>query len=245
MVASAAAGEAGARERLVEAFWPGIMSVARMYRHAPGVEHAELTQEGVVGLLRALERYDTELGTPFWAYASWWVRQAMQQLVAELTRPVVLSDRASRQLARLKRARSEHVQAHRCEPSVDQMATATGFTSEQIGSLVAVDRAPRTLDEPAGDDDVSSPGELLADPGAEHEYERVEERLEIERLRRERVHLVGRERHIVTAHYGLDCRAQTLREIAGGLGLSVERVRQIEERALGKLREAHLAEASG
>ena len=74
-----------ARGALIEAFTPLIGNVARGYRGASGVGRAELMQEGVVGLLRALERYDPELETPFWAYASWWVRQAMQQLVSELS----------------------------------------------------------------------------------------------------------------------------------------------------------------
>jgi RNA polymerase primary sigma factor len=78
MAAAAAAGDADARAELVEAFRPGIAGVARHYRSAPHVSREELMQEGVVGLLRALERFDSELGTPFWAYASWWVRQAMR-----------------------------------------------------------------------------------------------------------------------------------------------------------------------
>jgi RNA polymerase primary sigma factor len=94
-----------ARGALLEAFTPLIGNVARGYRGASGVGRAELMQEGVVGLLRALERYDPELETPFWAYASWWVRQAMQQLVSELSRPVVVPDRAARQLACV---RAEH-----------------------------------------------------------------------------------------------------------------------------------------
>ena len=76
-----------ARGALLEAFTPLIGNVARGYRGASGVGRAELMQAGVVGLLRALERYDPELETPFWAYASWWVRRAMQQLVSELGRP--------------------------------------------------------------------------------------------------------------------------------------------------------------
>ena len=87
------------RDRLVEAYLPLISSIARIYRGSERVERSELMQEGIVGLLRALDRFDPSLETPFWAYASWWVRQAMQQLMSELTRPVVLSDRASRQLA--------------------------------------------------------------------------------------------------------------------------------------------------
>src|SRR4051812_36431491 len=104
LVAAAQSGEARARARLVEAFTPLIASVARVYRDSPRIDRVELLQEGVIGLLRALERYDASRGTPFWAYAAWWVRQAMQQLVAELTGPVVLSDRALRRLSRIKDA---------------------------------------------------------------------------------------------------------------------------------------------
>jgi RNA polymerase sigma factor (sigma-70 family) len=103
LVEAAKAGDPGARARLVEAYIPRIAALARIYRGGPGIEHVELLQEGVMGLLRALERYDPDRG-PFWPYAAWWVRQAMQQLVAELTRPAVLSDRSLRQLARLKDA---------------------------------------------------------------------------------------------------------------------------------------------
>ena len=88
----------------MEAFLPLIAGVARVYRGSEAITRVELMQEGVVGLLRALERYDPEQGVPLWGYASWWVRQAMQQLIAELTRPVVLSDRSLRQLSALKRA---------------------------------------------------------------------------------------------------------------------------------------------
>ena len=99
LVVAAKESRGEARDALLEACTPLIASVARGCRGASGVGREELMQEGVVGLLRALERYDPELETPFWAYASWWVRQAMRQLVSELSRPVVVADRAARQLA--------------------------------------------------------------------------------------------------------------------------------------------------
>src|ERR1700739_3298591 len=122
LISAARPGSPLARARLVESFMPLIGGVARIYRQAPGVERSELVQEGVAGLLRALERYDAELGTPFWAYASWWVRQAMQQLVAELSRPVVLSDRALRQLAQIREARGVFVRVHARDPSLKELA---------------------------------------------------------------------------------------------------------------------------
>jgi len=111
-ILAAQAGDERARRALVAAFMPLVGSVARRYLRNPALEREELLQEGVIGLLRALERFDAEQGTPFWAYVTWWVRQAMQQLVSEIVRPVVLSDRAARHLARAKQVQSRHMQAH-------------------------------------------------------------------------------------------------------------------------------------
>jgi RNA polymerase primary sigma factor len=243
LVLAADKGDREARRQLVEAFMPLIAGVARIYRGSRAVERMELMQEGVVGLLRALERYDPRRGTPFWAYASWWVRQAMQDLVAELSRPVVLSDRALRKLARIKDARREYVQAHKKEPSTAELATKTALPSDQVEKLIVAERTPRAFEGPLGDDENTDAtlGDLLADPLGEDEYERVDRRIEVEELRSLPSELCERERLILKARYGLDCPEQTLRELAGGLQLSAERVRQIEERALEKLRLAACA----
>jgi RNA polymerase primary sigma factor len=239
LVFAAAAGDTLAREQLVQQFLPLIGSVARSYRSTAGVDRAELMQEGVVGLLRALGRFDSALGTPFWAYASWWVRQAMQQLVAEVRRPMVLSDRALRQLARVKDARREHVQSEGAEPSNDELAEHTGLAVDQVQRLMAIDRTPRGLEEPLGaEDGAGTIGDTVADPTGEDDYERVIGRISSEQVKGLPDSLSERERSIVRARYGIGCSSKTLREIADGVGLSAERVRQIEERALGKLREA-------
>jgi RNA polymerase sigma factor (sigma-70 family) len=241
LVLAAAGGDTLAREQLVEQFLPLIGSVARGYRSTTGVDRTELMQEGVVGLLRALERFDPAMGTPFWAYASWWVRQAMQQLVAEVKRPVVLSDRALRQLARVKDARREYVQTEGSEPSNEQLAERTGLAVDQVQRLVAIDRTPRGLDELLGngaDDGAGTVGDTVTDPTGEDAYERAIGRIASEQASGLSDALSERERAIVCARYGIGCDAQTLREIADGLGLSAERVRQVEERALTKLRSA-------
>ena len=240
LVLAAKGGDTAAKERLIEAFLPLIASIARIYRDSRAVDRIELMQEGVVGLLRALECYDPTRGTPFGAYASWWVRQAMQRLVAELTRPIVLSDRALRQLARVNDAHREQLQASGREPSPAELAAQTGLTREQVESLIAAERTPRPLDDPVagGEGRVGTLGDLLVDPLAEDEYERVVSRLEVEELRALLSGLSDRERAVLRARYGLDGPEQTLRQIGGDHGLSAERVRQIEQRALGKLRAA-------
>jgi RNA polymerase sigma factor (sigma-70 family) len=240
LVRAAQAGDQRAREQLVEAFLPLIAGVARVYRGSRTITRVELMQEGVVGLLRALERYDAELGVPFWGYAAWWVRQAMQQLVAELTRPTVLSDRALRQLSQLRRAHGEYVTEHGREPSADALADSSGLTLTQVAELLAVERPPQSIDAPVERDEtrLGAFGELLVDPLATDAYERLLDHSEIEQIRALLGSLNDRERMILRARYGLDGPEQSLREIGERIGLSGERVRQIEQRALGKLRAA-------
>ena len=239
LVARAQAGDAAAKARLVEAFMPLVASVARTYRTGH-VHRQELLQEGVVGLLRALEGFDPDRGAPFWAYASWWVRQAMQQLVSELTRPVVLSDRALRHLARVKEVHRESLQTAGREATPGELAERTGLTAQQIDDLLATERPPRSTDEPITGDEgaVGTFGDLLVDPVAEGEYERVLASIEAQELHALLAGLSDREREVLRARYGLDGPEQTLRDVGSQLGLSGERVRQIERRALGKLASA-------
>jgi len=237
LVIAAQQSDPEARARLVAVCTPLIGSVARMYRGSAAVNRGELMQEGVVGLLRALERYDPELGTPFWAYASWWVRQAMQQLVSELTRPVVLSDRAVRQLARVQDPPRSLAQTQGGEPTTTELAAETGLARTQVERLIAAERMPRGLEEPiGGEDGAGTYGDLLADPCAEDAYDQVPPRLgrhELEEMLRD---LTDRERDVVRARFGLDGVELTLRELGERFGVSAERVRQIEQQALEKLR---------
>jgi RNA polymerase sigma factor (sigma-70 family) len=230
-------GDKAACEQLVNSFLPAIGSIARRFDAGGGVRRSELMQEGVAGLLFAAKRYDPRLKTPFWGYASFWVRKAMQELVADLTRPVALSDHAVRGLAAIRAARRDHLQAYDAEPTNAELAAATGFTPAQLYSLLAADRTPRGFEEPLGADEGSAAtfGETIADPEAEREYAHVLDKMVVRDLAGR---LDERERMVLWSHYGLGHEPQTLSEIGAGLGLTAERVRQIELRALEKLREA-------
>ncbi|MCW3033175.1 MAG: polymerase, sigma 32 subunit, RpoH [Solirubrobacterales bacterium] len=233
----------GARAEFVQSFMPMVRHVAQIYRHVPAVDRAELLQEGVVGLLRALERFNPELGTPFWAYASWWVRQAMQQLVAELSRPVVLSDRALRQLASVRATGRTFVAEQGREPTVAELASACEMTVEHLQSLRVSDRPSRGLDEPlheAGDGGATF-GDMLADPAAEEAYDELATRREVSQLPKLLGEISERELMVVTVRYGLGGKTRTLRELGQTMGVSAERVRQIEESALEKMRAAYAA----
>jgi RNA polymerase sigma factor (sigma-70 family) len=229
----------GRREELIEEFRPLIATVARPYCRHGSIARHELMQQGVVGLLEALKRYDPSLGTPFWAYASWWVRQAMQQVTSELDGPIVLSDRARRALSRMAAARRAHLQEYRREPTRTELAAAAELEVGHVESLLAADGPARALEERIGDGEGGLCfGDLLADPRAEDEFERVPCRAAAKGLPALLALLSERERLVLSRRFGLDGEARTLRDIAADLGLSAERVRQIEERALERLRTA-------
>jgi RNA polymerase primary sigma factor len=239
LVIAAEGGDSEACRKLVEAFLPAIGNLARSFKDSR-IERLELLQEGVAGLLVAARRYDTTLNTPFWAYASFWVRKAMQELVAELTRPVALSDRAVRELAQIRSARSEHLQMHGVEPTTDELSGATGLTRAQLERLRATERRPRSMQEQLadGDEATATIGDTIVDATAERAYQQVLDAFEIRDVHDLTEQLDERERAVIRAHYGLGQDAQTLSEIGAGLELTAERARQIEAGALSKLRAA-------
>jgi RNA polymerase primary sigma factor len=244
LVVATERGDSGASRELVDAFLPLIASMARRFDFGGAVERAELMQEGVVGLLFAARRFDPRMETPFWGYASFWVRKAMQELIAEVTRPAALSDHAVRELAKVKAARRRHLQGSGAEPSRAELAAATGLGGAQIDKLLAIDRTPRSLDEPMGGEDSGATmafGDTVPDPDAEQDYDHVLDRLEIRAVRDLADELDERERTVLMRHYGLGQPARTLAEIGSQMGVTAERTRQIERGALEKLRAAAAA----
>jgi RNA polymerase primary sigma factor len=239
LVIAAEAGDEDACRRLVAAFLPAIAALAIRFPSSARVELQDLVQEGVAGLLVAARRYDPKLKTPFWAYASFWVRKSMQELIGELGRPVALSDRAVRDLARIRTASSEHLREHGTIPTPAELTSATGLTRAQLESLQATERPPRALEEHVADrGSAATFGDTIADPAAEQAYDQVLDDLERREVKDLTDRLDERERVVIRAHYGLGEHAQTLDQIGAGLGLTAERARQIEAGALTKLRAA-------
>ena len=240
LVLAAEAGDPEACRKLVDTFLPAILGLAVSFSSGGGVERQELIQEGVAGLLLAAKRYDPRLNTPFWAYASFWVRKAMQELVAELTRPVVLSDRAVRALAAIRTTRTQFLQAHGAEPTTEELSRATGLSRAKLESLLVASRPPRSMEQQLStDEDIAGTvGDRIIDPAAEAAYERVLDDIEIREVRSLADQLGERERLVIRAHYGLGVPAQTLSQIGRALGVTAERTRQIEAGALDRLRAA-------
>jgi DNA-directed RNA polymerase sigma subunit (sigma70/sigma32) len=163
----------------------------------------------------------------------------MQQVTSELDGPIVLSDRARRALSRLTTARRAYLQEQRREPTRTELAAAAELDVGHVGSLLAANSPARALEERMGDGvDGLCLGDMLADPRAEEEFERVPRRAAAKDVPALLALLSDRERFVVSRRFGLEGEARTLRDIACDLGVSAERVRQIEEQALDTLRAA-------
>jgi RNA polymerase primary sigma factor len=237
LVVAAQRGDERARERLVQALMPRIAAVARRYRADPVVERQELLQEGVAGVLAALDRFDPGAGTPFWAVAEPYVMRSMRRLVRELTRPVTMSDRGLRRLGRLREAERELLAETKREPTPKELAERSGLPLEDVEELLRADRAPVSTEAPLSDRGMPT-GKLedrIADPRGEEAYERLLDEIEGEEFRALLSALSRREREILQARY---VEEQSRKEVAERFGLDVARVEQIERRALRKLEAA-------
>jgi RNA polymerase sigma factor (sigma-70 family) len=238
LVRRAQAGDIEARERLIGRLLPLVSSLARRFR-AEGLDQTDLIQEGIVGLLRALDRYDPERGVPFAAYATWWIRHSLQDARSDFIRPFRLPPKALRQLSQLKSEHQRIYQAERRSAAIAELAERTDVELDQARALAAADGRVRSLDEPIeGAGEVGTLGDLLADPLSADAYEQVVVSVAGEQLRALLSRLTDRERDVVRARFGFDGEPERLVDIGKRLGISAERVRQIEERALAKLRQA-------
>lgn len=235
----AQAGDESAREELIRRLLPLVHSTARRYR-TEGLEQADLLQEGIVGLLRALQRFDPERGVPFAAFATWWIRQALQEARSDFMRPLRLPPKALRQLSQLKSEHQRIYQGERRSANIAELANRTNIELEQAEALAVADARERSLDEPIAsmDGELGTLGDLLEDPLSAAAYEDVVDAVAGAQLRALLSRLTEREQDVVRARFGFDAPAEKLSQVGERLGVSAERVRQIEERALAKLRAA-------
>jgi len=235
----AQAGDEAAREELIRRLLPLVHATARRYR-TEGLEQADLLQEGIVGLLRALQRFDPERGVPFAAFATWWIRQSLQEARGDFMRPLRLPPKALRQLSQLKSEHQRIYEGERRSAKVGELAERTNIELGQAEALMVADARERSLDEPIAsmDAELGTLGDLLEDPLSAAAYEDVVDAVAGEQLRALLSRLTEREREVVRARFGFDAPAEKLSEVGERLGVSAERVRQIEERALSKLRRA-------
>lgn len=228
-------GDREALERLTKANLRFVVSVAKQYQNQ-GLALPDLINEGNLGLIKAAEKFDETRGFKFISYAVWWIRQSILQALAEQSRIVRLPLNQVGHLNRINRAFSKFEQEYERNPSSDELAEVMDIEPEKVEEMMRMAGKHTSIDAPFAEGEESNMLDVLADAGATVADEQFDkESLAIE-VRRTLALLPERERLILSMFYGIDYPEQTLEEIGEKLGLSRERVRQIKEKTLKKLR---------
>jgi RNA polymerase primary sigma factor len=233
----ARAGDARARARLIEKNLRLVVSVAKRYR-GMGLPFDDLIQEGNIGLIKAAERFDPELGNRFSTYAIWWIRQAIGRAIEDKGRAIRLPTNAQGKARKAARVRNELSARLGGEPADEEVGERLGWTVWEVRAVTGLLLEVFSLDRPVGAEDGSTRlGDFVEDEQASEVPEAVIRDMENTRLKESMGEMSARERHILVRRYGLDDREPaTLAELSDKLGVTRERVRQLQRNAERRLR---------
>jgi RNA polymerase primary sigma factor len=228
-------GDEEAKKKLIESNLRLVMSITRNYTKA-GVPLLDLIQEGNLGLIRAVEKFDYKLGYKLSTYATWWIRQAVTRALADQGRTIRLPVHVADQVRRLMRARRQLAQKYNREPTEKELAKESGFPEKRVRELLDLVEDPVSLETPVGDGE-SMYADLIEDVHSERPDESTSKKLRRSELAEALLLLNPRMQRVLSLRFGLNGEApQTLEEVGAGLGITRERVRQLESRALRELR---------
>ncbi len=225
-----------AQEYLVRANSRLVISVAKKYI-GRGVHFLDLIQEGNIGLIRAVRKFEYRRGHKFSTYATWWIRQAVSRAVADQGRTIRVPVHMGDQINRLRRISMQLTQELGREPTEEELAEAMETTPDKIANLIEISRRPISLETPIEEDADSEFGDFIEDRNSPQPAEVVTQNLLREHLQQALARLPEREAHILQLRYGLlDGEMHTLEEVGREIGVTRERVRQLEAQALNRLR---------
>ncbi|MFL5918888.1 MAG: RNA polymerase sigma factor RpoD/SigA [Gaiellaceae bacterium] len=226
-------GDRAAKDRMINSNLRLVVHVAKKYR-GHGVPFGDLIQDGVIGLNRAVEKFDWRKGFKFSTYATWWIRQAVQRSVAGQARTIRVPTHVHERRQTLRRhARKLEPELGR-PPTNEELAKSTGLKLQHVEEALSVPESRASLNSPVGDDDAEL-GDLFADEQAEDPEAVAEQALRARALREALADLPERERRILELRFGLDGDPRSLEAIGAELGLTRERIRQLERQALASL----------
>jgi RNA polymerase primary sigma factor len=227
-------GDAAAKERMINSNLRLVISIAKRYQ-GHDVPLLDLVQDGVIGLNRAVEKFDWRRGFKFSTYATWWIRQACQRAIASQSRTIRVPSHVEERRVKLSRARRQLETRLGREPTRDELAEATGLSQAHVDEALDVAEARVSLNQTVGAEDEGELGDLFRDPGAADPADEALRSVERLGIRRSVAGLPELERRVVELRFGLNGDPQPLESIGKELGISRERVRELEADALTKL----------